>query len=92
MDYLSVKDLKKMKVVRERLATERELVVTKDGKPFALMIAVSPDSVEESVAEVRRALFSVAVMRARERARKRPPAPGDIEREIARSRAERRAR
>jgi hypothetical protein len=92
MDYLPIKDLKKTKAVRERLASEHELVVTKDGTPFALLVEVSPDTVEESVSEVRRALFSMAVMRARERARKQPPAAGEVEREIARSRAERRAR
>ena len=92
MDYLPIKDLKKTKAVRERLASEHELVVTKDGTPFALLVEASPDTVEESVAEVRRALFSTAVMRARERARSRPAAAKDVEREVARSRTERRGR
>ncbi len=33
MSYLAVKDLKKTRSLRERLAKERELILTKDGVP-----------------------------------------------------------
>ena len=36
MDYLAVKDLKKTRELWAKLASERELVITKDGKPSAL--------------------------------------------------------
>ena len=68
MDYFDVKDLKKPRELWEKLASERELVITRDGKPSALMISVSPETVEESLREIRRALFSAAVSRVRKRA------------------------
>ena len=58
MDYLSVRDLKKTRELWEKLASGRKLVITRDGKPSALMISVSPETVEESLREIRRALFS----------------------------------
>ena len=63
MDYLAAKDLKKTKKLWEKLASERKLVITRDGKPSALMISVSPETVEESLREIRRALFSAAISR-----------------------------
>ncbi len=86
MNYLAIKDLKKTKAVREKLGQEHELIVTKDGEPFAVLVSVSPDSVEESVSEIRRAMFSAAVMKARGRIRGAPPSAEDIQREIGRSR------
>ena len=68
MNYLAVKDLKKTKELWEKLASERELIITKDGKPSALMISVSPETVDELLREIRRALFSAAVSRVRKRA------------------------
>lgn len=68
MDYLAAKDLKKTKKLWEKLASERKLVITRDGKPSALMISVSPETVEEALREIRRALFSTAVSRVRKRA------------------------
>ena len=32
MDYMAVKDLKKSRELWEKLATERELVITRDGR------------------------------------------------------------
>ena len=86
MNYLAIKDLKKTKAVRETLGRERELIVTKDGEPFAILVSVSPDSVEESVAAIRRAMFSSAVMRVRGRNGRTPPSADDIQREIDKSR------
>ena len=63
MNYLAVKELNQTRVLRELLKKEREIIVTKDGQPFALMIGIDPESVEESLHEVRRAMFSSAVSR-----------------------------
>lgn len=68
MNYLAVKDLKKTRELWEKLASERELVITKDGKPSALMISVSPETLEESLREIRRTLFATAMSRVRKRA------------------------
>ncbi|MBW2344656.1 MAG: hypothetical protein JRF53_11690 [Deltaproteobacteria bacterium] len=89
MGYLAVKDLKKTRSLREKLEKERELVLTKDGQPFALIIGISPDNVEESLNEVRRAMFSTAVMRARQKAIMAPANDQEINDEILKSRKSR---
>ena len=90
MNYLAVKDLKKPKAVRETLSKERQLVLTKDGRPFAILVEVDPDGVEDALREVRRAMFSSAVGRARKRARANPLTDKDITIEIAAARKARR--
>jgi len=92
MDYLAIKDLKKTKILREKLEKEREIILTKDGKPFVLVVGVSPDAVEESLDEVRRAMFSIAVLRARRRAAKGPVSEKEINNEILKSRKNRRSK
>lgn len=68
MHYLAARDLKKTRELWQKLADARELVITRDGRPSALMISVSPETVEDTLREVRRALFSAAVGRVRSRA------------------------
>ena len=89
MSYMAVKDLKKTRSLRERLVKERELILTKDGQPFALIIGISPENVERSLAEIRRAMFSTAVMGARQKAVSNPSGQGDIDNEIMKSRRDR---
>ncbi|SPD71791.1 hypothetical protein PITCH_A1040005 [uncultured Desulfobacterium sp.] len=89
MGYLAVKDLKKTRSLREKLEKERELILTKDGQPFALIIGIPPDDVEGSLNEVRRALFSSAVMRARKRVAASPATESEIRDEILKSRKHR---
>lgn len=83
MVYMAVKDLKKTKEFREKLDAEGELILTKDGQPFAMMIGIDADSAEESLREVRRALFSSAVLRGRRKAALNPPDAQELEAEIA---------
>jgi len=90
MNYIGVSDLKKSKNVWAMLAREKELVLTRDGKPTALIVEITPEGLEASVAAIRRALFSDAVSAARRRAADEPPSAGDIEREIQASRQARR--
>jgi hypothetical protein len=82
MDYLAVKDLKRPKAVRETLHKERQVVLTKDGRPFAILVEVDPDGVEDALREVRRAMFSSAVGRARRRARTKQAAAGKVAGEV----------
>ena len=89
MSYLAVKDLKKTRSLRERLVKERELILTKDGQPFAVIIGIPPENVEKSLVEIRRAMFSTAVMGARQKAVLNPPGQGDIDNEIMKSRRSR---
>jgi len=86
MRYLAIKDLKNSRSLREKLDKERELIITKDGQPFALLIGVNADNVDESLREVRRAMFSKAVGGARKKAALAIPKEIDIENEIAQSR------
>ena len=75
MTYVAVNELKRGKEIWRRLERDRELVVTRDGQPRALLVHISPETAEESLAEVRRALFNAAVQRARRRSsRQHPPA------------------
>ena len=83
MNYLAVKDLKKTASLWELLEKENELIITRDGKPCALMVPVRPETVERSLEEVRRARFSATLDTIRDRARDLPSAsPEVIEREV----------
>ena len=89
MGYLSVTDLKKTKALSEQLAAEHEIIVTRDGRPMAIMVGVNGDTVESAVREIRSALFSAAVSRIRERATDDPPEASTIKAAIRASRDER---
>ncbi len=90
MTYIAVKDLKQGRLIWEKLSAERELVITRDGRPCAILVSVETDEVEDSLAAIRRALFSAAVTRARRRAAAKPPAAGAIAGTIRKSRSRRR--
>ena len=61
MNYIGVSDLKRSREMWEMLAREKELVLTRDGKPGALIVEITPEGLESAVAAIRRALFSEAV-------------------------------
>ena len=82
MNYIGVGELKQSKRIWRSLAKETELVVTRDGRPAALMVAITPERVEETLRAVRRALFSSVVTTARRRAQAQPARPEEIAREI----------
>ncbi len=92
MNYIGVSDLKKSKNVWSMLAQEKELVLTRDGRPSALIIEISPEGLEASVAAIRRALFSQAISNVRRRVAANPPTEEEIENEIQAVRKARRAR
>ena len=89
MSYLAVKDLKNTRSLREKLEKERELILTKDGQPFGLLIGITADDVEESLKEVRKAMFSKAVARARKKAAVSQVNDAEIDEVIAKSRKSR---
>ena len=89
MSYMQVKDLKKSRELWQRLERDRELVITCDGQPRAIMIGIEPDELEAALPEIRRALFSTAVGRVRERAGNLPKSEKDIGQAIRESRKER---
>ncbi len=89
MTSIAVQDLKRPRELRDILAHEREVFVTKDGSPFAIMVGVDSAGAEITLREVRRAMFSAAVSNARSRALQQPISTADIEQEILVSRKQR---
>jgi len=89
MSYLTVKDLKQTRSLWRQLSAERELVITRDGKPCAILVEVNAESCDESLAEIRRGLFSSAVSRIRRKAINQPILRDEVDAAIAESRKER---
>ena len=55
--------------VRKELDAEREIVLTSNGKPFAMLTPVEPGTVEEEASAIRQARARLSVDRIREHAR-----------------------
>lgn len=86
MSYVTVKDLKQTRNLWKQLNEERELVITRDGKPCAILVEVNADSCDESLAEIRRGLFSAAVSRIRRKAKGQFIDASDVDALISESR------
>lgn len=68
MRFVSVRELRSRSAeIWRRLSDEREMVVTSNGKPVAILSAVSQENLEESLAAVRRARAIAAVQSIQER-------------------------
>ncbi len=62
MRFVSVRELRgRSAAIWKTLADEKDLVVTSNGKPIAVLSATSEELVEESLRAVRRARAQVAV-------------------------------
>jgi antitoxin (DNA-binding transcriptional repressor) of toxin-antitoxin stability system len=62
MKFLSVRDLRsKSAEVWKGLAEEREMVVTSNGRPIAVLSAVTEETLEETLAAIRRSKAIAAV-------------------------------
>ena len=87
MRFVSVRDLRgRPGQVWRELASRRELVVTSNGKPIAILSAVSEEGLEESLRAIRRAraLAAVDSMQSGSLARGRDRITGkEVEAEIA---------
>lgn len=87
MKLVTVRDLRgRSAEVWRMLARERELVVTSNGRPVAVLSSVTPDDLEESLAAIRRARAVQAVAKLQELSLSRFPSglPGrTVDREIA---------
>lgn len=70
MKLISIRDFRNStKTLRDELEAEGELVVTVNGKPFAVMTRVSPESLEDDLRALRLARARSSISRIRERAR-----------------------
>ncbi len=94
MKFLSVRDLRsKPGEVWKSLAAAREMVLTSNGRPIAVLSAVTEETLEETVAAIRRARAVAAVaelQRSAAASRRDRLTPEEIEGEIAAVRRERR--
>ena len=89
MSYMTVKDLKQTRNLWRQLSVDREVVITRDGKPCAILVEVNAESCDESLAEIRRGLFSSAVSRIRRNAANQAISSDEVDAAIAESRKER---
>lgn len=63
MKFISVRDLRgKSAEVWKNLPREREVVVTSNGRPIAILSAVNEANLEESLSAIRQARAAEAVM------------------------------
>lgn len=68
MKFLSVRDLRgKSAEVWKELPNEREMIITSNGRPIAILAAISESNLEESLAAFRqaRAVEAVAALQRR---------------------------
>ncbi|NDC54650.1 MAG: hypothetical protein EBZ74_10275 [Planctomycetia bacterium] len=71
MDYIAVNELKRPRVVRERLAAAEEMILTSNGRPMAVLMYVDEqDDPEDVLTAAREARSQIALRRIRERARR----------------------
>lgn len=62
MQFVSVRDLRnKSGEIWKRIKTEKDMVITSNGRPIALLFQVNADSLEETVSAVRKARAIEAV-------------------------------
>jgi len=96
MNLIAIKDLKQPRRLKERLLAEKELLLTSDGRPVAVLINVDnaedPESILQSIRDSRSRL---ALSRIRETARRTGTSrftPEQIDREIVAARKARKTR
>ena len=70
MKFITIRDLRGNTArLRKDLLAEREVVITANGRPFAVMTRVEPDKLEEEILAIRRARARAALSRIRAKAR-----------------------
>lgn len=95
MEFVTIRDLRlKPGEVWEKLREQREIILTSNGRPVAVIAGVGENDVEETVVALRRARAQAAVTRLRAAAsaggKARLPA-AEINAEIAQTRRARKA-
>jgi len=62
MRFVTIRDLRnKSAEIQRQLPEEKEMVLTSNGKPFAILSATSADTLEEELVMIRRAQAMTAV-------------------------------
>lgn len=95
MDFITLREFRTQPgKVWKKLAKARELIVTRNGKPFALLTETTPTSLDEDLANLRRARFGRALSTIRAQAKSRgldKLSPEEINKIIREARKARRA-
>jgi len=95
MKFVSIREFRnKTAAIRKALAEEQEIVLTANGKPFALLADVDEDSLEPSITALRRDRAHRLLRQIRARAKETGASKLTMEQinaEIAKARRERRA-
>lgn len=93
MRFVAIRELRnRSAAVWKTLVEERDLVITSNGKPIALLSATSDDVLEESLSTVRRARAQAAVtamQQASQKAGTDRMSPREIDAEITAARRDR---
>ena len=96
MKFVTVRELRsKTAALRKDLEEEQEIVLTANGRPFAVVSRVEPDALEQELQAIRRARAAAAVARIRTAAKAKGLSRltmADIDRLIAETRRRRVAR
>jgi prevent-host-death family protein len=95
MEFVTIRDLRlKPAEVWDKLRQQREIILTSNGRPVAVIAGVGESDVEETITALRRARAQAAVARMRRGAAEHGAdklSAAEIESEVARSRRERRS-
>ncbi len=95
MKLIAIKDLKQPRQLKERLQAEKELLLTSDGRPVAVLVSVDaaedPEMVIQSIREARSRLALSRVREAAVRSGAANMTLEQINREIAAARKARRS-
>jgi hypothetical protein len=96
MHLIAIKDLKRPRLLKQRLLAEKELLLTSDGRPVAVLVDIGLTEDPEGVIQaIRDSRSRMALSQARDAARRtgtRGMTMRDIDREIASARKARKAR
>jgi len=96
MNLIAIKDLKQPRRLKERLLAEKELLLTSDGRPVAVLVNVDATTDPEAMIQaIRDSRSRLALSRIREAAQRSGAGCMDmaeIDREIAAARKARRSR
>lgn len=95
MKFVPIRDFRnKTAAIRKALSDEHEIVLTSNGRPFALLADVDEDTFEDKLAALRRARARALLNRVRARAKETGASQltmKEIDAEIAKARREKRA-
>ncbi len=96
MKFVTVRELRsKTAALRKDLEEDQEIVLTANGRPFAVMSRIEPDALEQELQAIRRARAAAAVARIRAAAKAKGVSRltlADIDRLITETRRRRAAR